>query len=448
MARLTIQVRDDTGKAIAFAGITFWNQTQDGNTCPDSWPSDSMVTDGYGKATFYNLNIGDLVHYKADPVSGYNPDRCHSHEMWKEDDDTHITLYKTLALPKPTILDYDFSPTDVKYLGSVDVSINIRNDGGSGDVYAYIYNRDTGTELASMVSYITSGQTKWLYTAFVNFKKSGTINCELVVGSEERYFSVNVIEEKCVPEDFVLLNDMIYETGGVSTALNQYSAQQGKSYRLTISKSVIDATDTGQTTKPGERTFTDIIEGWQIGIELQRYYCEISGTWYWVKKTAVLEDITPAIGECTLGLFTRSEDVIYETGGTSETLNQLSINNEKKYRLTVLKNAIAVRDTKSSEQPPERSFADIVDGWQTNVEETREFCQETGTWYWVTWTAILKDITIPTPPAKCSTDAECPSGQECVKGICEPIEKDNTALYIGAGVASLVFIYVLTKPKK
>lgn len=261
----------------------------------------------------------------------------------------------------------------------------------------------------------------------------------------QRCVSVQVTEPippSCTPNDFVLSSDMIYETNGTSNALNQYSLQQNKSYKLTISKTVINAVDTGQTTKPGDRSLADIVEGWQMGIEQQRSYCNVSGTWYWVTRSAVLEDITPPQVGCTIASFTMGSDAIYETGGTSSALNQLSVNAGKNYRLTILKNAIAARDTNNSVMPSERSFADIVDGWQTGMEETREFCQESGTWYWVTRTAILEEIV-----SGCVANADCPIGYTCVNGTCEPIEekKDNTAVYVGATILTLGLAYAISK---
>lgn len=215
MASLTITVKDgNTGNPIRGVSVGFWVDAY-GDTCDLAF---SMTfgpdfVDSNGKVTLNGdiLKIGDTVGFRVVEglPAGYKADRCHEHKIWKDADSDSITLWKTEAPVSPTILDYDFSPTSVKYLESVDVSIKIRNDGGDGNIYARVYDDDTGKELGSTLSFFTGGQIKWLSTVFGNIKKSGAINCRLEVGDETRYFSVSIIEA-------------IFDIVGVTTDKSQY----------------------------------------------------------------------------------------------------------------------------------------------------------------------------------------------------------------------------------
>lgn len=95
----------------------------------------------------------------------------------------------------------------------------------------------------------------------------------------------------CTLDTFTLPGDLIYETGeGRSAALDFYSREQGKDYKLIISRYASSIEDTGSSTKPSPRTYDEIVSGWLSGIELTREVCPSTGNYFWVTREATLEE--------------------------------------------------------------------------------------------------------------------------------------------------------------
>lgn len=131
MATLTIVAQKEDGTPIDDVTIKLWRA----GGCDGTDRSIAITWDG-GKATFGRLEIDTTVYYRADPVSGYQDDTCHSRTITSDSETITLTLYPASKPPA------DFSLTDFSVGASSSggkSSINI-DKGGSFWLVAGIEN--------------------------------------------------------------------------------------------------------------------------------------------------------------------------------------------------------------------------------------------------------------------------------------------------------------------
>lgn len=149
--------------------------------------------------------------------------------------------------------------------------------------------------------------------------------------------------EPAEPGDFIIDKEAVYYApGGASSALNDYAAETGKLWKLTVNFRVVNSFDGPYDTEPADRAYSDIIDGWIAGEEVEKFFHLRLGKWFWVTYPCTLEELfEPPLP--TVDDFKEDLDLVYYApGGALEHLNTHAADTGKNWKMTVNKRSVVL----------------------------------------------------------------------------------------------------------